>query len=299
MPGSRSILRVRRLVGLACAFAALITAGPLAAKTTAVSYAQLLVDHVVFRHSEVLAAGIYSVKPGTTEPALLATASAGAAANFDLSAPAMSDAHHPSFLALKNEGCCRVSVSLMDTSAANIGILVLDFKAVDGQPDGTYLEKAAEIRNQLQEIIPKQITLFDPYTKGFDDTDTLAQRINNTLIARHPDINVVAIHLTAPGEKLNRVWGINRPNFLGRPSDEIDTDTEKTGRIVMQVIPATHRMEVHMPMLDRKGTLVGTLCTVYFWHDEREAGDLYARSLGVRDEARLLMPDNRDDLFKP
>lgn len=298
MPGSNPTLRLTRLIALACAFAALVTAGPLAAATSAVTYAQLLVDHVIFRHSEVLAVGIYSVKPGTTGQALVATASTGAAANFDLSAPAMSDTH-PTFLALKDARVGRVVLPLVDASAATIGALVLDFKTTNGQPEGTYLENALEIRNQLQEIIPQQVTLFDPYTKGFDDTDTLAQRINNMLTARHPDINVVAIHLTAPGEKLNRVWGINRPNFLGRPSDEIDTDTEKTGRVVMQVIPATHRMEVHMPMLDRKGALIGTICTVYFWHDEREAGDLYARSLGVRDEARLLMPDNRDDLFKP
>jgi hypothetical protein len=291
-------LRRPRMIALAGAFAALLSAGPLAAATTAVTYAQLLVDHVVFRHGEVLAAGIYSVKAGTTGPALVATASTGAGANFDLTAPSMSETH-PTFLALKDAQGGRVSLPLVDGSAAAIGVLVLDFKAVDGQPEETYLAEAVAIRNQLQEIIPKQVTLFDPYTKGFDATDTLAQRINNTLIERHPDINVVAIHLTAPGEKLNRVWGINRPNFLGRPSDEIDTDTEKTGRIVMQVIPATHRMEVHMPMLDRKGARVGTLCTVYFWHDEREAGDLYARSLGVRDEARQLMPDNRADLFKP
>jgi hypothetical protein len=134
---------------------------------------------------------------------------------------------------------------------------------------------------------------------GVQGTLILAQRINQTLVERHPDVNVIAFHLTAPGETINRVWAINRPNFIGRNSDEIDTDTEKTARIVMQVIPATHRMEVHMPMLSKTGELWGEISTVYFWHDVREAGDLYARSLGIMEEARPLMPVNRDDLFKP
>lgn len=291
--------RGRWLAHLACLLVAVAAVRPLAAKTTQVIYAQRLVDHAIFLNSALIAAGIYTEKPGTGGTVLVAAASSDdTQRTFDPAAPTI-DGDHPPVMPMKNARCFRVLVSLEDMSTANIGVLALDFRPIEGQAEQKYRESALEIRNQLLEIIPRQSVLFDPYTKGSDETDTLAQRINNTLAGRHPDVNVVAIHLTAPGEKLNRVWGINRPDFLGRPSDEIDTDTEQTGRIVMQVIRATHRLEVHMPMLDGQGRLVGTLCTVYFWHDEREAGDLYARSLGIRDEARLLMPANRDDLFKP
>ena len=175
----------------------------------------------------------------------------------------------------------------------------MEYSAGQSPQYDSRLAQSTAIRDYLKLITPKRETLFDPYMKGYDSTDTLAQRINQILLARHPDVNVIAIHITAPGDTKNKVWGINRPNFIGRDSDEIDTDTEKTGRIVMQVIPATHRMEVHMPLLSPDGKLIGTICTVYLWKSMSEAADFYGRSLSIMEEVRQLTPSNRDDLFRP
>ena len=188
---------------------------------------------------------------------------------------------------------------LLDASGTQIGVLSVEYSAGALTQYDSRLVQSIAIRDYLRLIIPKRETLFDPYMKGYDSSDTLAQRINQILLARHPDVNVIAIHITAPGDTKNKVWGINRPNFIGRDSDEIDTDTEKTGRIVMQVIPATHRMEVHMPLLSPDGKLIGTLCTVYLWKSVSEAADFYGRSLSIMEEARQLTPANRDDLFRP
>jgi len=106
------------------------------------------------------------------------------------------------------------------------------------------------------------------------------------------------MHVTPPGGATNKVIAINEPKFIGRDSDAVDTDTEKTGKIVMQVIPATHRMEVHMPMLAADGSRVGTICTVYLWEDERQAADYFVRSLAMRDELRPLIP-SYESLIRP
>lgn len=125
-----------------------------------------------------------------------------------------------------------------------------------------------------------------------------AQRLVIETLKRHPDVLVVAFHITPPGEEINRVVAINNPNFLWRPSDEVDTDTAKTGKIVMQVIPATHRMEVHMPLWGQDGRPIATFVTVYLFKEESQVPDLLKKSLSIRDEiqpgitgiAQLLAP---------
>lgn len=298
--GSEVKHRIHSLAPQALLAAGLVfSPAPSRAAATQTIYAQLLVDYVVFHDPEVILASIHAVPPGGTAPSAVAVSTGQTGNKSDGSVLEVIRSGQPTLIHGKDAERCDVVLPLLDASDATIGALAMTFRAHSGQADRQILERATSLRSRLQEITPKLATLFDPYTKGYGPTDTLAQRINQILLEHHPDVNVIAIHVTKPGEKFNRVWGINRPDFIGRNSDEIDTDTEKTGRIVMQVIPATHRMEVHMPLLSPGGAVIGTLCTVYFWHEVGEASDFYGRSLAIMEEARLLTPVNRDDLFRP
>lgn len=119
------------------------------------------------------------------------------------------------------------------------------------------------------------------------DPTNFAQYLVDITLKAHPDLLVIAFHVVPPGDTVNRVVAIDRvqiPKFLWRPSDDIDTDTAKTSRTVVQVIPATHRMEVHMPMHNKDGKTIGTLVTVYNFKDEEEAPELMRRSQAIRDE---------------
>jgi hypothetical protein len=114
-----------------------------------------------------------------------------------------------------------------------------------------------------------------------------AQSLTDQLLKRHSDVLVVAFHAQIPGEQINRVVAINRTQwgkFLWRPSDQIDTDTARTQETVVQVIPATHRMEVHMPLRARTGNTIATLVCVWSFKDEEEAPELMRKSQHIRDE---------------
>jgi hypothetical protein len=114
-----------------------------------------------------------------------------------------------------------------------------------------------------------------------------AQALTDASLRRHPDVLVIAFHAQIPGEAINRVVAINPAlwgKFLWRPSDEIDTDTARTGRTVVQVIPATHRMEVHMPLHTRGGETIATFVCVWSFHDEEQAPELMRKSQAIRDE---------------
>ena len=114
-----------------------------------------------------------------------------------------------------------------------------------------------------------------------------AQTLTDQELKRHQDVLVVAFHAQIPGETINRVVAINQAQwgkFQWRPSDDIDTDTAKTQRTVAQVIPATHRMEVHMPLHTKTGETIATVVCVWNFKDEEEAPDLMRKSQAIRDE---------------
>jgi hypothetical protein len=129
-----------------------------------------------------------------------------------------------------------------------------------------------------------------------------AQSLIEQLLSRHPEVLVVAIHAQIPGEEINRVIAINQAQwgkFLWRPSDDIDTDTAKTQRTIIQVIPATHRMEVHMPLHTGPGLTIATLVCVWSFKDEEEAPELMKRSQQMRDEIAPGVPSLGKLLGKP
>ena len=185
---------------------------------------------------------------------------------------------------------CRALVPLHDAAGTTIGTLRTTF-AVSGSAKEPECSKQAEaLRDRLGQVIPSQDRLFDPFIVASSSNDVLAQKLAIETLAKHQDVLVLAFHVTAPGDTVNRVVGINQPKFLGRPSDDVDHEVAKTGKTIVQVIPSTHRMETHMPMRAADGSLVGTLVTVYLWQNEGETPELMGRSMKIRDELQPRIP---------
>lgn len=132
-----------------------------------------------------------------------------------------------------------------------------------------------------------QVSSFDNAPATPQVFPNYAQKLTDEELSAHPDVLVLAFHATIPGESINRVVGINRAQwnkFQWRPSDEIDTDTVKSEKTIVQIIPKTHRMEVHMPLRIRDGSTIATLVCVWSFKDEEEAPDLMRKSQSIRDE---------------
>jgi hypothetical protein len=129
-----------------------------------------------------------------------------------------------------------------------------------------------------------------------------AQALTVQELKRHPDVLVIAFHAQIPGEPINRVVAINQAQwgkFQWRPSDDIDTDTAKTQKTIVQVIPATHRMEVHMPLHTKTGETIATFVCVWNFKDEEEAPELMRKSQAIRDEIAPQISSMSQLLGKP
>jgi|GEM_PF-5159179 len=114
-----------------------------------------------------------------------------------------------------------------------------------------------------------------------------AQALVDRELQLHPDVLVLAFHAQIPGESINRVIAINRAQwgkFQWRSSDDIDTDTARSQKTIVQVIPATRRMEVHMPFRAKTGETIATFVCVWNFKDEEQAPELMRKSQLIRDE---------------
>jgi hypothetical protein len=75
------------------------------------------------------------------------------------------------------------------------------------------------------------------------------------------------------------------PNFAHALTAQVlERHPAKTRRTVVQVIPATHRMEVHMPLHMSNGETIATFVCVWNFKDKEEAPELMRKSQQIRDE---------------
>jgi len=264
---------------------------PCAGQATTKPYAQILVNETMLHNPDVSTLSMLVPMPASRDYVVVASNSASAigskADKDDLDVLAGNP--HVTTPDITNHRCQAV-MPLHDVAGATIGILRVSLKAETGAADQC-AQKAEALRDELANVVPSARVLFDPFIVASSPRDCLAQRLTIETLAKYPDVLVLAFHVTAPGESTNRVIGINQSKFLGRPSDDVDQDIAKTGTMIIQVIPSTHRMEIHMPLRAADGSLVGTLVTVYLWRVETQAPALISRSMKIRDELRPRIPN--------
>lgn len=254
-------------------------------------YAQMLINETVLRNPALSMLSIAVKSPETGENTVIASNNAtivGSKAGTD-DMQVFASGQSVTTLDIANHRC-QAFVPLHDASGITIGTLRSAFGAESSTSNSACQRQAEELRDQLGRVIPSLPRLFDPFIVATSSTDVLAQRLAIETLAKYQDVLVLAFHVTAPGDSVNRVVGINQPKFLGRPSDEVDHEVAKTGKTIVQVIPSTHRMETHMPLRAADGSLVGTLVTVYLWRNESETPELMSRSMKIRDELQRRIP---------
>ena len=260
-------------------------------QTATKPYAQILINETMLRDANLASLSMVVPNASTRETKVVASNIAdaiGREAGDQDQRILIGDQPETTLDAAHNR--CQAVVPLHSVLGELIGVLHTTLQSGTATKNDCR-SQAEELRDKLAEVIPSVQALFDPFIIASSSTDMLAQRLTIETLARYPDVLVLAFHVTAPGETTNRVVGISVPKFLGRASDDIDHDVAKTGKMIVQVIPTTHRMEVHMPLRAVDGTLVGTLVTVYLWRQETEAPGLVARSMKIRDELQPRIPN--------
>ena len=149
-----------------------------------------------------------------------------------------------------------VSVPLLDGLGSRIGTLTLGVTGRSGSAD------AAKIALDLARHIYSQGVLSepDPFIAGAFHSKAGQAHVEREL-AREPDLVTIALHVALPG----RANEIIASNFgrIGKPADADDQHVIKDAAILQEETNGGRRAAVELPLLDRRGRIIGALSTSF------------------------------------
>jgi iron complex outermembrane receptor protein len=125
-----------------------------------------------------------------------------------------------------------------------------------------------------------------------------AQAMLDQIIKDHPEILVIAMHVTPPGAKANVIiasrfnvspgkWEIQR---VDKEADEDDMRVVKTGKPNLEVNATGDRFEVEAAMLDGAGKIIGAVGIVFPYKKGDDQKALQRKGEAIRDEIRKRTP---------
>jgi hypothetical protein len=139
----------------------------------------------------------------------------------------------------------------------------------------------------------------DPSWGKAADNRIYAQTLVNEILAAHPELVVVGLHVPRPGETEGRMIASNLDR-IGKQDDEDDKAVATEGRTILeQNLKEPRKFEVLLPLKDASGKTIGAIGFVF---DKTVAGDvqlqLFANALAMRDALARKIP-SVNLLFQP
>lgn len=125
-----------------------------------------------------------------------------------------------------------------------------------------------------------------------------AQELVDQVVARNPDLLVVAMHVTPPEKSANVIIASNIGR-IGKPSDEDGMRVIETGKPIFEVTQGGERYEGDLVMRDVTGETIGALCLVWPYMAGQDRAPFEKRALKIRDALahRILNIANLMDAF--
>lgn len=124
--------------------------------------------------------------------------------------------------------------------------------------------------------------------KEMDSTYTqpapYAQKLLEEVLAKHPDILLIAIHAAPPGHK-NLIVASNFGR-IGKIGDEDDLRCIQTGESNLELNSKGNHFEDELILLDSSGKAVGALGVVYHYNPGDDKTALAKKAEEVRDELK-------------
>ena len=110
-----------------------------------------------------------------------------------------------------------------------------------------------------------------------------AQKLVNRIVAEYPDLLVVAMHVTPPGESENVIIASN-VGRIGKRADAEDLQVIRTGETLAKVNKNGDRFEVELVLLDASRKPIGALALVFPYKAGDDASQFKTRATKIRDE---------------
>ncbi|MGH8192490.1 MAG: YncE family protein [Rhodanobacteraceae bacterium] len=126
-------------------------------------------------------------------------------------------------------------------------------------------------------------TLLVPPALAQAPSKTYAQHLVDQTLATHPDIAIMAMHVTPPKQTVNIIFASNIGR-IGKKADADDLNVVNHGKTNLEVNKAGDHFEVELPLLDVTHDRIGALSIVYPYKAGDDQAALEKRAEDVRDQ---------------
>lgn len=116
-----------------------------------------------------------------------------------------------------------------------------------------------------------------------------AQNLVDEALAKHPEVVILALHVTPPGKADNVIIASNIGR-IGKKADEDDMRVIRTGKTNLEVNTAGNHFEVELPLQDASGKTIGAAGVVFNYKSGDDKAVLQKKAEEVRDEMRSQTP---------
>lgn len=122
------------------------------------------------------------------------------------------------------------------------------------------------------------------------DNHIYAQQLVNQLMAGHPELLVVGIHVVAPGADDETMIATNLDR-IGKKDDDDDKAVATDHKIILAPnMTDPHKFEVQVPLLDAAGAYIGATGLVFKYHAGDDVVQLLVKALAIRDGLAKQIP---------
>lgn len=134
-------------------------------------------------------------------------------------------------------------------------------------------------------------------TKSTAKPAIFAQQLVDEALAKHPEVVIIAMHVTPPGKTDNVVIASNIGRY-GKKADEDDMRVIDTGKSNLEINKAGNHFEVELVLQDQSGKTIGAAGIVFNYKPGDDKGQMEKIAEQIRDEWKTQTP-TKESFFAP
>lgn len=134
-------------------------------------------------------------------------------------------------------------------------------------------------------------------TKSAAKPAIFAQKLVDEALAKHPDVVIIAMHVTPPGKTDNVIIASNIGRY-GKKADEDDMRVIDTGKSNLEINKGGNHFEVELVLQDQSGKTIGAAGIVFNYKPGDDKGQMEKTAEQIRDEWKAQTP-TKESLFAP
>ena len=258
----KRIVLLRLVVGIALLIFGSIAVRIRAQEPPAKNYGQSLIERTLTKHREVATLALHVTPPNGADNVIIASNFGRIGKKADADDLDVIKTGNPRMEVGQTGDRFSVELPLQDVSGDTVGALAVAFPYNTGDNKVEFLKAAERVRDELRRRITNAGNLVEPFPYSLTPTDTYAQKLVDETMAKHPELQILALHITPPGSPDNVILG-SSIGRIGKKADEDDLKVIQTGAPILEVHISGKRFEVELQLHDASGKTIGAVSAVY------------------------------------